>query len=96
MFSGKKEGYLESLSQPFLDTRLSEFSKPLEASATCSWLCKSLLDQTDSFTREIPSWQRQHHLPLEFFPVTLSDMNTVMDLPDCSSEGRWDPSETKP
>uniref|UniRef100_A0A8U7N5V6 Myosin IH n=1 Tax=Corvus moneduloides TaxID=1196302 RepID=A0A8U7N5V6_CORMO len=32
VFSGKKEGYLESLGQPFLETRLSEFSKPLEAS----------------------------------------------------------------
>uniref|UniRef100_A0A8C9MU69 Myosin IH n=1 Tax=Serinus canaria TaxID=9135 RepID=A0A8C9MU69_SERCA len=32
VFSGKKEGYLESLSQPFLETRLSECSKPLEAS----------------------------------------------------------------
>lgn len=70
VFSGKKEGYLESLSQPFLDTRLSEFSKPLEASATCSWLRKALLDQTDSFPREIPSWQGQNHLPLEFLPLS--------------------------
>lgn len=51
VFSGKKEGYLESLSQPFLETRLSECSKPLQASATSSWLCEFLPDQTDSFSK---------------------------------------------
>uniref|UniRef100_A0A674HUX0 Myosin IH n=1 Tax=Taeniopygia guttata TaxID=59729 RepID=A0A674HUX0_TAEGU len=38
VFSGKKEGYLESLSQPFLETRLSEFSKALEPRAPGSYV----------------------------------------------------------
>lgn len=83
VFSGKKEGYLESLSQPFLDTRLSEFSKALEASATSSCLCKFLLDQTDSFSKR-NSLLAEAALPP---PCRGSDMKAIMDLQDCSQTG---------
>uniref|UniRef100_A0A8D2PMT3 Myosin IH n=1 Tax=Zosterops lateralis melanops TaxID=1220523 RepID=A0A8D2PMT3_ZOSLA len=83
VFSGKKEGYLESLSQPFLDTRLSEFSKALEASATSSCLCKFLLDQTDSFSKR-NSLLAEAALPP---PCRGSDMKGMMDLQDCSQTG---------
>uniref|UniRef100_A0A8D2MU84 Myosin IH n=1 Tax=Zonotrichia albicollis TaxID=44394 RepID=A0A8D2MU84_ZONAL len=51
VFSGKKEGYLESLSQPFLETRLSECSKPLRASMLIPARCSQYVTPVVKYDR---------------------------------------------